>query len=197
MRITKPFAIGRYEVTFEEYDEFAAATATELPDDLGWGRGRRPVINVSWEDAVRFAHWLSSETGKSYRLPSEAEWEYAARSGDKTQTWAGTSDERKLSVYAWYRTNSGGKTQAVGGKKPNRFGLYDMSGNVWEWVEDCWHHDYNGAPTDGSAWLIRGGVIRGGSWDNYPKSLRSSDRGKFSIHYGRKFLGFRLAQDLD
>jgi Sulfatase-modifying factor enzyme 1 len=124
--------------------------------------------------------WLSEQTGKRYRLPSEAEWEYSARSSGKDEFWAGTSDESKLSEYAVFGTTKG--TEPVGTKKPNGLGLYDMSGNVWEWVEDCWHGDYNGAPTDGRPWKVENGgecgrrVIRGGSWDDRPGDLRSSFR---------------------
>jgi formylglycine-generating enzyme required for sulfatase activity len=102
----RSFAIGICEVTFEEYDQFAKATGRKPPDDQGWGRGRQPVINVSWEDSVEYARWLSGQTGKRYRLPTEAEWEYAARSGGKDEVWAGTSTEAVLSEYAWYEVNS-------------------------------------------------------------------------------------------
>ena len=163
----KPFAIGEFEVTFEEYDRYAIAQGRPLPGDEGWGRGRRPVINVSWYDAVAYAKWLSQQTGKPYRLPTEAEWEYAARSGGQAKVWAGTSDQAQLKEYAVYGTD---RTEPVGGKKPNGLGLYDMSGNVFEWVEDCWHENYQGASADGSAWLRVNDsdcgrrVIRGGSW---------------------------------
>ncbi|MBI4003059.1 MAG: SUMF1/EgtB/PvdO family nonheme iron enzyme [Nitrospira defluvii] len=169
----KSFAIGRFEVTFEEYDRFAVATGRSLPGDQGWGRGRRPVINVSWHEAKDYADWLSRETGKRFRLPTESEWEYAARGGGKDDIWAGTSDEEQLKNYAVYAANSQNRTAPVGedkGRKPNARGLYDMSGNVFEWVEDCAHNDYQGAPTDGTAWLeadggnCKGRVIRGGSW---------------------------------
>jgi formylglycine-generating enzyme required for sulfatase activity len=203
VRIVRPFAIGQYEVTFEEYDRFARSTGRELPHDEGWGRGQRPVINVSWNDAVEYAKWLSAQTGKRYRLPSEAEWEYAARSGGKDERWAGTSREQELGQYAWYQANRGDKTQPVGSKKSNRLGLYDMSGNVWEWVQDCWHNNYDGAPTDGSAWGQENDgdcsrrVIRGGSWYSVPADLLVSSRGKDEAGDRTNIIGFRLAQDID
>lgn len=204
VRIIRPFALGRYEVTFEDYDKFARATGRELPSDNGWGRSRRPVIKVSWHDAVEYAKWLSAQTGKRYRLPSEAEWEYAARSGGKEEKWAGTSRVEELDEYAWNTPNSGDKTQPVGGKKPSGLGLYDMSGNVWEWVQDCWHGDYNGAPTDGSPWTEEGDrdyglrVLRGGSWAIIlPVSLRASFRGRGATNERDGSRGFRLAQDID
>jgi len=202
VRISKPFAIGRYEVTFEEYDRFVSAMRCRLPNDEGWGRGRQPVINVSWDDAVTFAKWLSSETGKPYHLPSEAEWEYAARSGGKDEIWAGTSRVRELSDYAWYDANSGGQTWPVGSKKPNGLGLYDMSGNVWEWVQDHWHDNYDGAPLDGSAWedeVDNHGqrVVRGGSFLYSPRLLCSSSRNGYFPNDRSEIIGFRVARDLD
>lgn len=176
------FAMGKHEVTFEEYDRFAIATNRPFPNDQAWGRGPRPVINVSWEEARAYAAWLAGETGQRYRLPTESEWEYAARSGAKQETWAGTSEENQLGIYAVFSENSGGKTAEVGSKQSNAFGLYDMSGNVWEWVEDCLHANYKGAPTDGSAWLEATGgdcslrVVRGGAWFFTPDALRSSNR---------------------
>jgi formylglycine-generating enzyme required for sulfatase activity len=195
------FYIQQYEVTFAAYDKFAQATGRQLPDDEGWGRGQRPVINVSWEDAKAYAKWLSEQAGDPYRLPTEAEWEYAARSGGKNHTWAGTSVEQKLGNYAVYNKNSRDKTAEVGSKQPNALGLYDMSGNVKEQVEDCWHKNYQGAPTDGTAWVEADGgecgqrVIRGGSWDNIPGGLRSSTR--YWLYPDSRFdnVGFRLAQD--
>src|SRR5262249_12784336 len=198
VHIQKAFAIGRYPITFEEYNKFARQRARQTPDD-----DQRPVFNVDWHDAVEFAKWLSVETGKPYRLPSEAEWEYAARSGGKQEMWAGTSREQELKDYAWYKANSGRRTHTVGSKKPNSLGLCDMSGNVWEWVEDCWHQNYKGAPIDGSAWFEANGgdcgrrVLRGGSWGNGPGVLRASIRFKNIADYRDDSVGFRLVRDLD
>lgn len=180
----RPFAIGRFDVTFEEYDRFAIASGRTWLSDYGWGRRNRPLVNVSWEEAEDYAKWLSQRTGKQYRLPTEAEWEYASRNAGNQDIWAGTSDEKQLDDYAVHLGNSDTRTAPVGDKKPNGLGVYDMSGNVWEWVQDCWHGDYRGAPTDGSAWLHADGgqcsrhVIRGGSWANEPEFLRSSNRNR-------------------
>ncbi|MDF0676356.1 MAG: SUMF1/EgtB/PvdO family nonheme iron enzyme [Nitrospira sp.] len=199
----KLFAMGQYEVTFEEYDRFAIAEGKSLAGDLGWGRGRRPVINVSWDDAKAYAAWLSKTTGKHYRLPTESEWEYAARSGAKQEVWAGTSEESELDKYAVFSNNSGIRTAEVGTKKTNEFGLHDLSGNVFEWVEDCAHAMYEGAPQDGSAWLEASGgdctlrMIRGGSWYFGPVYLRASYRFRFDTVFRFNYLGFRLAQDLE
>lgn len=199
----KSFVIGKYEVTFEEYDRYAVSTSRPLPGDQGWGRGRRPVINVSWQDAQDYAAWLSQQTSQRYRLPTEAEWEYAARSGGNYEIWAGTSDESQLKDYAVYYKNSDNRSATVGMKKPTRRGLYDMSGNVFEWVEDCWHKDYRGAPTDGSAWLETGGggcngrVARGGSLFSNPEDIRSSARGGIGAVNRSNAIGFRLAHDIE
>ena len=195
----KPFAMEKHEVTFEEYDRYVELTGSKRPDDHRWRRGQRPVINVSWDDAKAYARWLSQATGRHYRLPTESEWEYAARSRGRDEIWAGTSDERKLQDYAVYATD---RTEPVGTKTPNGLGLYDMSGNVWEWVEDCWHGHYTGAPTDGSAWLEAGGgncegrVLRGGSWGSKPGPLRASNRVGRRADTRDDDLGFRLVQDI-
>lgn len=192
----KSFAIGRYPVTFGEYDQFAAARWKPKHDDNGWGRGHLPVINVSWGDAVAYAQWLSQVTGKHFRLPTEAEWEYAARAGTVSDYYWG-----RLGVaqdFAWFDKNSEGKTHPVGEKKPNAFGLYDMSGNVWEWVQDCYGENYMEAPNNGSAWELQNctrRVLRGGSWNNRLILLRSAYRSWHYTDYLNDFIGFRLAQD--
>jgi len=174
----KNFAMGRYEVTFEEYDKFCEATKREKPSDSGWGRGKRPVINVNWNDAKAYVQWLSEQTGKDYRLPSEAQWEYACRAGS-TGKYSFGDDINQLGNYGWYDKNSENQAHPVGEKQPNKFGLYDMHGNVWEWLEDVWHENYNGSPTDGSAWISGDSnihLIRGGSWDFNDDSLRCANR---------------------
>ncbi len=196
----RSFSMGVYEITFEEYDQFAATSEGHaLPDDRGWGRGKRPVIDVSWEDAFAYADWLSKKTGKHYRLPTEAEWEYAVRAGSVGDYHWG--DQSLAEEFAWFAVNSGGKTYPVGEKKPNAFGLHDMSGNVWEWVQDCWHDDYQHAPADGSPWEEQNNgncsfrVLRGGSWYGRSGNLRSADRLR-DIPDGRDDgIGFRLARD--
>jgi formylglycine-generating enzyme required for sulfatase activity len=197
----KPFAMGKYEVTFEEYDRFAIAEEKAFPSDQGWGRGRKPVINVSWDDAKAYAEWLSKQSGKHYRLPTESEWEYAARHGAEQEVWAGTFKEAELDQYAVFAGNSNGSTAEVGTKQANKFRLHDLSGNVWEWIEDCWHGDYKGAPEDGSPWLKTNDgncgqrVIRGGSWNYEPDFLRASNRDRYFTDFRNYFIGFRLVQD--
>ncbi|MFO0699358.1 MAG: SUMF1/EgtB/PvdO family nonheme iron enzyme [Nitrospira sp.] len=195
----KSFAIGKYEVTFAEYDRYVELAGGRSPGDDLWGRETRPVINVSWEEVVAYAQWLSQATGKRYRLPTESEWEYAARSGGNDEAWAGTSDEKQLVDFAVFRV---AQTARVGGKKPNGLGLYDMSGNVYEWVEDCLYNSYKGAPTDGSAWSEENGgdcsrrMLRGGSWRALPEDLRASSRSWIGPDFRGDGLGFRLAQDI-
>jgi formylglycine-generating enzyme required for sulfatase activity len=166
--IKKPFEIGRFEVTFEEFDKFAHNAGRRPANDAGWGGGNQPVIYVSWEDAKAYANWLSERTGKRYRLPTAAEWEYAARARTTTEFFFGDNAD-KLGEYAWYYNNSDRQTHPVGQKKPNAWGICDMYGNVWELVEDDYHRDYNDAPNDGSAWVDEprgtGRVIRGGAWN--------------------------------
>ncbi|MGE3152475.1 MAG: SUMF1/EgtB/PvdO family nonheme iron enzyme [Nitrospiraceae bacterium] len=193
------FKMGRYEVTFEEYDRYLELAGGQRPGDAGWGRDRRPVIYVSWGEAKDYAKWLSRATGNAYRLPTESEWEYAARGREKNNKWAGASSPQELKDYAVYGTD---RTDPVGQKTKNSFELHDMSGNVWEWVEDCWHDDYQGAPTDGSAWLEGGKgdcgrrVLRGGSWVDRPELLRASNRNGVNADFRDGNLGFRLVQDM-
>jgi formylglycine-generating enzyme required for sulfatase activity len=205
--MSKPFLIGKYEVTFAEYDLFAVADGRELPDEEGWSRSRRPTINVSWEDAVAYAEWLSEQTGKRYRLPSEAEWEYVARAGTTGRYWWCDKLEPNCDVKAGIANCDGcgsqwdnEKTAPVGSFEPNPFGLYDTVGNVWEWVQDCWHESYKGAPTDGSAWEeadCSQRVIRGGSWFGTPRNVRSANRNWYIPVIMYSNVGFRLAQDLE
>jgi formylglycine-generating enzyme required for sulfatase activity len=206
--ITKPFALGRYPVTFAEYDEFAATTMREPPSDDGWGRGRRPAIMVSWDDAQAYVAWLSGQTGETYRLPSEAEWEYACRAGTTTPFHVGATISTERANYNGTHMTYGsgeqgiyrGQTLPVGAFPANAFGLCDMHGTVWEWCADGWHENYVGAPADGSAWLEGGKqdkrVARGGSWFEWPGALRSADR--MEGEPGGRYVdnGFRVAKTL-
>jgi formylglycine-generating enzyme required for sulfatase activity len=200
VRIGTPFAVSKYEVTFEEWDACAAAgVCPEVKDQ--WGRGRMPVINVIWDDAKQYVGWLSRSTGKAYRLLTESEWEYAARAGTTTRFYWGDDVGKN-------NANCGGcgskwdnqQTAPVGSFQPNAFGLYDMAGNVWEWVEDVWHNNYEGAPTDGSAW-VQGRyswrrVVRGGSWGDIPRNLRAASRDGNLMDARASDLGFRVARAL-
>jgi formylglycine-generating enzyme required for sulfatase activity len=190
VRIAYPLAIGRYPVTFGEYDHFCEQTRRQPPDDQAWGRGRRPVINVSWDDAKAYVEWLAADTGQPYRLLSEAEWEYACRAGTTTRYWWGDDISED-------KANRGNRTSEVGSYPASPFGLYDMHGNVWEWVEDRWHGTYEGAPADGAAWLEgknSGRVVRGGSWDNNPWILRAACRNCIGTDFRDYYLGFRVAR---
>jgi formylglycine-generating enzyme required for sulfatase activity len=186
--IAAPFAVSKFEITFDEWDACVknGGCGGYRPEDQGWGRGKHPVINLSWENAKDYVKWLSSKTGKSYRLLSEAEWEYAARAGTVTPFSFGNTLSPSQANYDGSADGSGPseanrqKTMPVGSFPANQFGLHDMHGNAWEWVEDCWHDDYTvAAPTDGSAWLkdgCGGHVGRGGSWEDSQSELRSSAR---------------------
>ena len=190
-----PLAVGRYPVTFDEYDHFAAATKRKQPNDQGWGRGRRPVINVSWDDAKAYVQWLAAETRQPYRLLSEAEWEYACRAGTTTRFWWG---DEVTSENANFGGNVG-RTSEVGSYPASPFRLYDMHGNIWEWVEDRWHDTYEGAPDQGSAWIEgkhSGRVVRGGSWGGDPRSLRAAFRDRDGTDIRDNVLGFRVARTL-
>jgi formylglycine-generating enzyme required for sulfatase activity len=197
--IAKPFAVGRTEVTFAQWDACVAAGACRSVGDSTWGRGDRPVINVGWSHAVQYVEWLAKMTGKPYRLLSEAEWEYAARAGTRTRFSFG-DDDAELGRYAWYFKNSDRKSQAVGTKAANGFGLHDMHGNVYEWVADPWHENYENAPSDGSVWrdnpVPNRHVARSGSWFFDAKNLRSASRVGPPSNLQDGNVGFRVARDL-
>ncbi len=198
VEIGQAFAVGVYEVTFAEWDACVAegGCGGYRPDDAGWGRGDRPVINVSWEDAQHYVRWLSVVTGEEYRLLSEAEWEYAARAGSRTRYSFGNDISPSQ---ANYPDSGHGKTVSVGSYRPNGFGLYDMHGNVREWVQDCWNDGYRGAPTGGQAWQsgdCSRRVLRGGSWCYYSSHLRSAYRGWGSSGLRNDLHGFRVARTL-
>ena len=195
--IPRPFAVSVREVTFEHYDRF---THPNKVDDEGWGRGGRPVINVSWNDAGEYVDWLSAQTGGTYRLLSEAEWEYAARAGSTTKySWGDAIGTNRANCWSDECGDRVISTAPVGSFRANAFGLYDMHGNVWEWLEDCLYGSYAGAPTDGSAWR-RGDcakrVMRGGSWSVSPRDLRSARRYRFPTGVRDNNIGFRVARTL-
>jgi formylglycine-generating enzyme required for sulfatase activity len=194
----QPFAVGKYDVTFDDWDACVTYGDCLPTSDLGWGHRRQPVIFVSWEDAQRYVAWLSKMTGKPYRLLSEAEWEYAARAGTTT-AYSFADEPSSLREYAWYNENSGSRAQPVGQKEPNAFGLYDMHGNVWQWVEDCWNTSYQGAPSDGSAWktpncIFR--VARGGAFSSAAVQLRAASRFTGAPVYRVSIVGFRVGRTL-
>ncbi|HEY7675400.1 MAG TPA: formylglycine-generating enzyme family protein [Burkholderiales bacterium] len=216
--IARPFAVGKFEVTFSEWDACVTDEGCKhRPDDQGWGRGRRPVINASWDDITsEYLPWLSRKTGKTYRLLTEAQWEYAARGVTSASTpsgryWWGDKASHDHANYGKDQCCGGHKegrdqwenTAPVGQFPANPFGLHDMHGNIWEWVEDCWHGSYVGAPIDGSAWTAScaepSRVLRGGSWNDRPQSLRSAYRIRIRpavriFEYGT---GFRVGRTLD
>ena len=220
VRIPEPFAVGKYEVTRGEFARFVSATGHDTGSSCwtreggkwknrsGWSwrspgysqTERDPAVCVSWEDARSYARWLSGKTGKEYRLLSESEWEYAARAGTTTRYYWGNAIGRN-------RANCNGcgsrwdneQTAPVGSFAANGFGLHDMHGNVWEWVEDCWNDDYAGAPSDGSAWESGNcarRVLRGGSWSGDPRYLRAANRGRSDTGFRSGSLGFRVARTL-
>jgi len=196
------FALGKYPVTFREWDACVEGGGCKgyLPKDRDWGREDRPVINVSWEDAKAYAEWLSRKTGKQYRLPTEAEWEYAARAGTTTSRyWGEQIGSNNANCFGCGSQWDYKQTAPVGKFSSNAFGLYDMLGNVWEWVEDCSHDNYNGAPTDGSAWESGGDCsqrsARGGSWFYMTWSVRAATRYSYSTSTRSGTLGFRIARN--
>jgi formylglycine-generating enzyme required for sulfatase activity len=198
--IARPFAASKFKVIFEEWDACAAAAACPQAAD-GWGRGRMPVINVSWRDAKQYVGWLSKLTGKDYRLLTEAEWEYAARAGATTRySWGDEPGVGNANCNGCGSQWDLRQTAPAGSFKPNAFGIYDMHGNVWEWVEDTWRENYDGAPLDGSAWLGGGDpsyrVVHGGSWRNESELLRAAARDKRNINVRFDTLGFRVARTI-
>jgi formylglycine-generating enzyme required for sulfatase activity len=200
----KPFAVSKFDVTFDEWDAcYKLRGCLNRSEDNGWGLGNRPAINISWKDARQYVDWLSKQTGRPYRLLSEAEWEYAARAGSTTPYPWGVGinqDGRPMANCDGCGSEwDNRKTAPVGSFPPNGFGLYDMNGNVWQWVEDCWNPNYNGAPTDGSAWAsgdCNDRVVRGGSFNFQPQFLRSASRNK-SFTFVRDYtFGFRVGRTL-
>ena len=201
--ILAPFALSVYEVTFAEWDACVVAGGCRgyEPDDLGWGRGSHPVVLVSWDDAQAYASWLSAQTGADYRLPSESEWEYAARAGTVTRyhwgDWIGANHANCAECGSPWGNE---RTAPVGSFAPNAFGLHDMLGNVWEWVQDCWNVTYKGAPSDGSAWLqgdCNDRVIRGGYWLGFSWSTAVATRSYLILDSQANATGgFRIARRL-
>ena len=183
--VTVPaFKLGKFEVTFTQWDACVAdgGCGRYTPDDRGWGRGNRPVIYVSWDDIQGFIDWLNDKTGGNYRLPTEAEWEYAARAGSTTKySWGNRIGSNRANCYEDNCGDRWNNTAPVGSFSANAWGLHDLHGNVWEWAQDCWNDSYVGAPTDGSAWTsgdCSQRVSRGGAWGNNPRNLRSAHRGR-------------------
>ena len=204
VRIPRAFALSAHEVTFAHWDACVAGGGCggHDPEDHGWGRGDRPVINVSWEDAQSYVTWLSRETGESYRLPSEAEWEYAARAGSAAKySWGNHIGDNRANCDDCGSRWDDEQTAPVGAFAPNGFGLYDMHGNVIELVEDCWNSNYEGAPSDGSAWRKERWdcdkiVLRDGSWGSRPRIVRAADRASSDRDRRAGSIGFRVARTL-
>lgn len=208
------FAVSKHEVTFAQWDACVAGggcldAAAESrrqrrrghrPDDEGWGRGNRPVVNVSWDDAQAYVRWLSSETGATYRLLSESEWEYAARAGSSTAySWGNEMGSGRRADCSGCGRQWDLQTSPVGSFSPNAFGLHDVHGNVSEWVEDCWNGSYSGAPSNGSAWQsgdCSGRVLRGGCWASVPRRIRSAKRDWLTTDIRYNNNGFRVARTL-
>ena len=191
------FSLSRHEVTFTQWDVCVEYGPCEWSGDEGWGRGNRPVIYVSWHEAQDFVSWLSRVTGEPYRLPSEAEWEYAARAGTETAYYWGNRIGRGNANTQRFNVSG---TTTVGAFSPNSFGLYDMVGNIREWVQDCWNATYNGAPSDGSAWEdgnCTSRVVRGGSWATAAERSRIAWRGRPPSNSENRFFGFRVAKTIE
>ncbi|HJW25233.1 MAG TPA: formylglycine-generating enzyme family protein, partial [Rhodocyclaceae bacterium] len=198
--ITQPFAIGKYEVTVEQWNACADAGACPRLASEASAPKTTPVRDVSWDDAQTYVQWLGKVSGKAYRLPTEAEWEYAARGGTSTKYWWGEQMRQgnancKDCGSPWSEAGPAN----VGSFAANPYGLYDMNGSVWEWVKDCWHNSYKGAPGDGSAWeesSCGSRVIRGGSWREGASYMPSSTRFKYDASVRQSQNGFRVARDV-
>jgi formylglycine-generating enzyme required for sulfatase activity len=193
------FAMGKYEVTYAEYERFARATGRKLPQSSGLDKKTNPVVFVSWDDALAYTQWLSSETGKKYRLPSEAQWEYAAIAGTDTKYWWGREVGSGRAHCFNCDTGLNPRSPTSVGRFPaSPFGLHDTAGNVAEWVRDCWHANYQDAPTDGAVW--EGGdcsyrIARGGSFLNTGKSIRAKSRSKWKSQRSYDSVGFRVVRE--
>jgi formylglycine-generating enzyme required for sulfatase activity len=195
------FAVGRFELTFDEWDACVADGGCNAfrPSDEGWGRDRRPVLHVRWSDAKAYIAWLSNNTGQTYRLLTEAEYEYATRARTQTAYPWGNDIGKNNANCAGCDSQWKKQTAPVGSFPPNGFGLYDMVGNVWQWTEDCYNASYSGGPADGSAWTsgdCSRHAIRGGSWGNHPELLRSTARNAGMIDFESAYLGFRVGRSL-
>ena len=194
------FAVSQNEITFAEYEKFAAATGRKIPDNMYMAKATHPVFFVTWDDAFYYTKWLSEQTGESYRLLSEAEWEYMASSGKKSTFWWGYDEEPKRAHCFTCGTGlDPRKPTQVGSFDPNAFGIYDTAGNVAEWVRDCWHDSYKNAPSTGEVW--EGGdcayrVARGGSYSSPMQSLRNAKRDKFKSDDKYDNIGIRVARDI-
>ncbi len=196
------FFIGKYEITFDEYDAFTSATGKPARNDVGWGRGRRPVVDVSWEDANEYAEWLSDVTGKRYRLPTEVEWEYAARAGSLLgpYSWGESIGNNRANCDDCSVEVATSMTLPVGSFEPNLFGLFDMHGNVWEMTQSCYSHSYFHAITYRSPFewppcdLL---IVRGGSWNTSASQLRFWYRDHYPRDTVSSDVGIRLVMEAD
>lgn len=191
------FYIGKYPLKVADYKIYCELTKTKIPNPPSWGwQDEHPMVRVSLKDIRKYCNWLSKETGEKYHIPTEAEWEFAARGGNDSKGYRYAGSNR-VDQIGWYRGNSNKRTHSLGQKFPNELGIYDMSGNVWEWCRDQWQKNYQNAISDGSAWESGGGtfrVIRGGSWNDDAVNLRATYRGSDNPGYGYNYLGFRLTR---
>ena len=194
------FMISAHEISFADFDLFTQSTNKPRVKDQGWGRGNRPVINVSWQDAIDYTRWLSAQTRSTYRLPSEAEWEYAASANQNSSYWWGYKiGQNNANCWGCGSPFDAKKTAPVGSFKANGFGLYDTAGNVLEWVLDCHHANYKNAPSDHLPWINNGDcsrrIVRGGSFTNPPDNLRTTKRAAVSFTEKRDNIGFRIVRE--